>query len=921
MKPLKLTLNAFGPYVNETIIDFSKFGDSGLYLITGDTGAGKTTIFDAISFALYGEASGSVRVSKSLRSDFAADDNKTYVELEFINHGDKYFIRRNTAYTRINRNGKEVPVQEEVLLRLPNGETITDRTNANAKILDLLGIDKKQFSQIVMIAQGEFQKLLLASTDDKMKIFRKIFNTDNYERFQLILSNKVKEEAGRIDDNKISILQYIEGIKTDDTTTELNEIKKKTLSNIYNTNDLLIVLNKTNNYDADIIKNIKDSIDDTNKIKTELDKNIKEAEIVENSKQMLQELSSKIPELEKELKESEEKLNYVKSKKEPEINSLNAAILKYTAEKDEYDYLEMLSNDLDIKIKEKDALKMNLVKIQNNFDELNFKNEENKKELAQYENIDVELEKISNCIRENISRKELLGTIYKSLSEYRTDKEKLTVEKDILTNLVSEFSEVNTQYTKIYEQFILNQAGILADSLEKGKPCPVCGSVEHPCKAVITGDKITQKEVDRLKNNKEAKEKECSEKSNDISSLEAILNKLESQLLDEITKKFGLNSIEGLEIKLENEFESNIKEYNELKKKDEELKLNKKRKDELKNSVDKFNEIKDNTETEIKEKQDIINKLLTEIASFESTKKEKKKNLKYGSKEQAEKAFQEDNTKLDKLKKVISDLENTKNANSNNLIQAKGQVTALETQIKISKHFDMEKLQVDLNNIQNLLDKLNNQYLNVKARYDTNLTVYNNIDDKFKQYENFSKNYEILDLLNKTANGRLTNGKTKISFESYILSTYFEMIIKSANLRLKAMTNGQFELRRSSVNERTSRVGLDLNVFDTYTTKERSVNSLSGGEIFKAALALALGLSDTIQMQSGGIQIDAMFVDEGFGSLDNESLEQTMRILTDLSGNNTLIGIISHVTELREKINNKIIVNKTQSGSTLKIAL
>lgn len=921
MKPIKLTLNAFGPYVNETAIDFSKFGDNGLYLITGDTGAGKTTIFDAISFALYGEASGSVRGSKSLRSDFATDSNKTYVELEFENHGDKYFIRRNAAYKRINRNGNETTVPEEVLLRLANGETITDRTEANEKILDLLGIDKKQFSQIVMIAQGEFQELLHASTDDRMKIFRKIFNTENYERFQIILANKEKEEKGKIKDAKNSILQYIEGIKTDDTTTELNEIKEKALANIYNTEDLLLILNKTNIDDADVINNIKDNIEDKQKIKTELDKSIKEAEIVKNNKQKLQELSAQIPVLENALNECDDKLNSVKAQNEPEINNLIAAISKYAAEKNEYENLEKLEKDLDIKINEKNTLELNLEAIQKTFDELKAKNDEYEKELTQYDNTDVELEKISSKIKENILRKELLDNLNKSFSEYNTDREKLNIEKEILTKLLAEFSEANMKYTQVYEQFILNQAGILAESLEEGKPCPVCGSVEHPCKAAITGNKITQEEVDKLKNNAESKNNVCSEKISEISSLEGALNKLETQLLDEISKNLGLNSIDGLEIKLELEFENNKNEYSELKKKENELNLNQKRQQELKTAIDKFKEHKERTETEIKEKQDMVNKLLTEITSLDSTRNEKKKNLKYDSKEQAEKAFQEDNDKLDKLKIEISDLEKTKNANSDNLIQAKGQITVLENQIKESKPYDIDKLKFELNDIQISLDTLNNQNIVINARYDANLTAYKNITDKFNQYEKLSKNYEMLDLLNKTANGSLTNGKTRISFESYILSTYFEMIIKSANLRLKAMTNGQFELRRSSVNVRTSRVGLDLNVFDTYTTKERSVNSLSGGETFKAALALALGLSDTIQMQSGGIQIDAMFVDEGFGSLDNESLEQTMRILMDLSGNNTLIGIISHVTELREKIEKKIVVTKSQAGSSLRIDL
>lgn len=919
MKPLKLTLNAFGPYVNETTIDFSQFGDNGLYLITGDTGAGKTTIFDAISFALYGEASGSTRAAKSLRSDFATEDNKTYVELEFINHGDKYFIRRNAAYKRTNRNGNETPVQEEVLLRLPNGETITDRNDVNTKIKDLLGIDKKQFSQIVMIAQGEFQKLLHATTEEKMKIFRKIFNTEYYETFQNILASKVKTEYGKIDDTRNSILQYIEGIKTDDTTSDLNEVKQKALSNIYNINELLTILNTRNNEDFDVIKNIKDKIIEKQNVKTDIDKNIKAAEIIESSKQKLQELITQIPELEKILKDSEDNYDSVKAKNEPEIKNLIASISKYDEEKDEYEKLEKLEKDLNNKTKEKDTLLLNLEKIEKEFEELKIKNEENEKELTSYQNTDVDLEKITNNLKDNKNKKEFLDNLEKNLSEYNTNKEKQTKEKEILKNLLEEYTSFDLAYTKAYTTFMSNQLGLIAETLENGKPCPVCGSVEHPCKATISGEKITQKDVDNLKKDVDKKQKKCNEKSKEISSLDAIINNLEKQLLEKSNKVFGLNSIEGLEIKLETAIENNAKEKQELQKKQEELEINQKREIDLKSDIDKFKEIKEKTDSEIKKNQETLFTLSNEITSLESIKNEKKKNLKYESIEQAEKAFQEDNAKLDKLKTEISNLENSKKNNSDNLTQAKGQITALENQIKEAKTYDMRKMKDDLASVQEALETLNTKYVNTNARYDINLTAHKNISERFKQYETLSKNYEILDNLNKTANGKLTNGKTKISFESYILSTYFELIIKSANLRLKAMTNGQFELRRSSDRGGNSKTGLDLNVFDTYTTKERSVNSLSGGETFKAALALALGLSDTIQQQSGGIQIDAMFVDEGFGSLDNESLEQTMRILMDLSGNNTLIGIISHVTELREKIDNKIIVNKTQTGSSLRV--
>ena len=272
------------------------------------------------------------------------------------------------------------------------------------------------------------------------------------------------------------------------------------------------------------------------------------------------------------------------------------------------------------------------------------------------------------------------------------------------------------------------------------------------------------------------------------------------------------------------------------------------------------------------------------------------------------------------MKKTLENATNAKSESEKKLSEINGQIKELEKQVKDEKFVDVEKLQADRDFVQEKFDEILEKEKELHTRHSNNSNLHKDITSLKKTFDKQSQYAEMLDNLSRTANGALRE-KEKISFENYVLRTYFERIVNAANARFKEMSSSQFELRIEFEKGGNSKTGLDLSVYDYYTGKERDISSLSGGESFKAALALSLGLSDVVQQQTGGVQIDTMFIDEGFGSLDPESLEQTMRTLKDLSGNKTLIGIISHVADLREKIERKIIVSKTQSGSNLQIEL
>ena len=297
---------------------------------------------------------------------------------------------------------------------------------------------------------------------------------------------------------------------------------------------------------------------------------------------------------------------------------------------------------------------------------------------------------------------------------------------------------------------------------------------------------------------------------------------------------------------------------------------------------------------------------------------DKQSKQQYKTKEETVDILDKITQKLKSMNEALENTEKAKNESSSMLSETKGRIRELEEKTSQTIDINSDKLKLVLDKKQNDLKIIQERYVTIHNRHKNNNTKLEYIKKSQKEFEKLSKQVEILDNLNRTANGSL-NGKQKISFENYVLGTYFDEIIVAANQRFKDMTSYQFELRRAETKSGNAQTGLDLDVFDSYTGKTRSVSSLSGGESFKAALALSLGLSDIVQQQTGGIQIETMFIDEGFGSLDNESLEQTMKILQELSCNQTLIGIISHVDILREQIEKKIIVTKTQTGSKLEV--
>ena len=915
MKPLKLVLNAFGPYIDKTEIDFTKFGDNGLYLITGPTGAGKTTIFDALSFALYGQASGETRKSQSLRSDFAEKDNKTYVDLEFLSNGEKYFIHRECAYKTTTRNNTEKNISETAELILPNKIAISRLSEVNEKITEILGIDKNQFGQIVMIAQGEFQKFLLAPTKDKEKIFRKIFKTDLFQKFQEKLNDMYKSanyEKGQI---KHDLENDINDIIPDfDDLRELINDENA----VYNVKELIKVLDNSVKNDKKEEEGFKKNIE---KIQNEYDKliiQITNGKEIDENKKALEKLNKTLPELEKQ--ERETRISFeAEQSKEKERKKLNTEIQNLETSLKEYSELETKQQELknlNTKLKSSEETLETYKKSKKTL-ETEYKS--NKKEAKILEKVDAEIEKNNNAIEKNDDEKDFLDGIIEKITKYRDEKEKKSEQKTIAENADKSYNEKKEYAESLYIQYMANQAGNLAKDLKEGKKCPVCGSTKHPHPAKLSKTAVTEDDIKLANKERDEEQKISIEESKKLSTIEANLKNYENELLKFAQKQFGLKVIEGLEEKVEIAISANETKAEELKSKKDELEKNQKRKQEMEKAISGYEKKKEEIEGNINAEEQKQKGLESNIASVKATIEEKQKNLKYKTKVEAEEVLAQKKEKLSELEHALQQAEKEKNEAEIKLSEAKGRKTELEKKIPKDNDIDVVALNLELEQKQDIRDKMQDSHKETFSRYKNNQTKLASIKELSKKFDKISQETDMLDNLSRTANGQLI-GQTRISFENYVLGTYFDEILYAANKRFQEMTSYQFELKKSESSSGNAQTGLDLAVFDAYTGKTRDVSSLSGGERFKASLALSLGLSDIVQQQAGGIQIDTMFIDEGFGSLDDESLEQTMKTLNELSGNATLVGIISHVEKLRERIEKKILVTKTPIGSKLELS-
>lgn len=1049
MIPLKITMSAFCPYPGTVDIDFSQFGGRGLFLISGNTGAGKTTIFDAITFALFGQASGSDRTPETLRSDFASPDTKTYVKLVFAHRGKPYSVTRSPRYERSKITGKGTTVENaDATLIMPDGTVVSGNREVNGRITEILGITYPQFKLIAMLAQGEFRELLFAGSRDRAEIFRRLFQTGLFSEVQKALKELEKEAREQCEEIKRRILQHIGDIRcADDNEILASEIEAAMKTqNIHKTEDILNLLALQNESDKEIMTGLQEKLKELDTESAEIIAQIANAEHINNLFQALKSAREEkagldsqtddMLELESEISKAEKAIYtvyplqslYLREKET--VKSLAGSIARLEEDTAQLEgNLENLRKALEEE-RAREPLREDLASAVSRLEKelpVYLESDNLEKECgilrARLNTIDDAIEKHSSLVESyRLEKAELAEKLRKTesleaqLVQCINNIEKLNTTVKGLNSLKSEilgvrrlkyeYGIIEGRYKKAEDDyhrssslleasetaFFRGQAGIMAAGLTDGEPCPVCGSTVHPCKASLASGAPSEAELKQLKIKHEnclqvmrAESRNLGEKSAALNSsvnhmsetcksvlgIEPDMDDTDG-LLSIIGKRLaecdaGLNDLQSLERELREGMEDRAGcqerlSFIELAEKDsaEAVSAAKDEKSALSTALSsmegRLQALKGSLSYKsYAEAEENLFRMKQQLADLkDALRKAEEGYIDVGNKLQAASTLLDDNRKryVEALKNESaayekyaegltacgfndereylaaltdeSDIRQMKEKLQqyrDSMNRAETELRRLEKETAGFAPRDIKQLEDKKDKINGEKEKTDNLLRHINARYLANELTANAIKRDNAKRAELEDRYLLIGSLSRTANGELA-GKQKLTFEQFVQAYYFNQILDAANKRLASMSENRYMLiRREEPDNLRSQTGLDLDVLDNYTGKIRTVKSLSGGESFIASLSLALGLSDAIQSHAGGIEVEMMFIDEGFGSLDPQSLEMAVRALTSLVSGNCLIGVISHVAELKERIDRQIVVTKGINGSTVAVQM
>lgn len=918
MRPLKLTMSAFGPYAGRMELDFETLGTGGLYLITGDTGAGKTTIFDAISFALFGEASGGNREPGMLRSKYADPATPTEVTFVFRYAGKEYSITRNPEYMRPKSKGKDkgdalTKQTAGASLTYPDGHLATKPREVNAAIRDILGLDREQFAQVAMIAQGDFLKLLLADTKERQKIFRNIFHTNLYVELQDQLSKQSNKVKYQWEDAQNSIRQYVEGIlcgEDPEFTDQIQQAKEGALPIA----EVLSALESLLASDAATRDALEAHLQNTEKELETVVGLLTKAESYQKRKQDLTLAEAQQASAKQLLSQKQEALEAEQSRK-PLRDQLSVEITAIELSLPEYDHLAELETALIHAEKLQKNAEANTNCAAESKASLSTEINTLKEERKSLENVGAEKEKLIRQRQEQNQKRDSLQKLIADISKYHTQRENWKIAQNLYLAAREKSTRLMQEYDAKNKAFLDEQAGIIASRLENGQPCPVCGSVHHPSPAVIADTAPTEDEVKKARKAYETAVKDTEKASNAAAKEKGTASALKEAILKRTDTLLQLQEIDLAESVARDTASALEDSIDELDSRIQQISKGQNRKallDDLIPRKEKSLSAADEKLTAAKEQ------LASSAASIQSLTDQLfilRKKLPFKSKTAA---MVQRNSLDAKHKALLSALEAAEKAHAGckeKLAAIIASIQELKKQLAESTKIDLQTQLEKKNILNDRKSAILKEQKAIHTRITSNTSCLKNIQNKSAELSALEEKQKWLRALSDTANGTI-RGKEKIMLETYIQTTYFDRIVARANVRLMKMTGGQYDLkRRKATDIMRGQTGLELDVIDHYNGTERSVKTLSGGESFKASLALALGLSDEVQM-STGIQLDTLFVDEGFGSLDPESLNQAYNTLAGLTEGNRLVGIISHVAELKERIDKQIVVTKEKSGGS-----
>lgn len=915
MRPIRLTMSAFGPYAGEIQLELEQLGTHGLYLITGDTGAGKTTIFDAITFALYGEASGENRESSMMRSKYALPETPTFVELEFLYSGKQYRIRRNPEYLRPAKRGGGTTVEKaDAVLEYPDGRVVTKTREVTAAVREIMGIDRSQFTQIAMIAQGDFLKLLLASTEERKSIFRQIFQTGRYQKLQERLRSAHSALQSRYQECKRAMGQYLQQVQPPEdpaqaATLALAQQDSLPLSEAM---ELITCMLQTDQAAQAALKQQADALQkDHAKAIAQLTR-AKELEQVQTARRAG--IYERRQLLEKQAQQ-QAKLQAAQQALEKNA-AIPGQITQITQQLPQYDTLEQKSRQFREKQRHLQILESTVQQLKAQQSQMQQKLTLARGELEALAEAGTQYEKYNARYQSAAEQLERLGNLHREIQSHQTAAAKLAQAQADYVKKSGKAQALREEFTVQNRAFLDEQAGILAASLQDGVPCPVCGATSHPHPASTSAQAPSEAELQRLREKSDQAQQQAAEASAEAGRLRGTEEALAQQVTQMAAALLGTPVPDDLPAAVSQKQTAIQTERTRL---EQEMQLEQgrmERKAILSRQIPEQEAQLAQLQQKCAVSEPQVIRLQTELENEKLAVEQLRSSLTYTSRTEAEQAAAALKRTYEQLQAAQDNAGKLCQKITDQIHTLDGQIQALQKQLDEAEPIVPEEVQKTVQELEEKRCTLEENQKHLHFRLHTNRHALEQIQTQAAQCTELEQQIMQIGALADTANGTL-GGKEKIMLETFVQMTQFDRILMRANTRLMIMSGNQYELkRRTSAGNMRSQSGLDLDVIDHYNGSERSVKTLSGGEAFQASLSLALGLSDEIQSSAGGIQLDTMFVDEGFGALDEDALEQAIRALTGLATQNRLVGIISHVSELKEKVDKQIVVTKDRTGGS-----
>ena len=929
MRPLRLTLSAFGPYAGETVLELEKLGKGGLYLVTGDTGAGKTTLFDAITYALYDHSSGGVREGAMLRCKYADPRTPTFVELEFEVNGQRYTVRRNPEYTRPKVRGEGFTTEKaDAVLTFPDTRPpVTRAKDVTAAVMEIIGLDYSQFCQIAMIAQGQFTRLLNASTEERSRIFRKLFRTQRYARLQerlqaesAVLSQQRTAQNARLD----SLLSGIQYAPDDPDAEALAALSAQTEPDA-----ALALLDALLARQRAAQESTAAALKDT---EAQLDALQQQLGAAQQARQLAEQLAAK----QADLAAAQPVLEAARTESArhagdaAQLDLLAGQATQAKAALAAYDELERLCRQQGTARNAAQLARAQAAQKRAQLEELAAKLAADEQELDALADASTRRLALETQEKALAQRGTALSTLTQRLAACQQLAQKAHRAQEAYRTAAEAKAQAHTRRDALDRAFLDAQAGLLAQSLTEGAPCPVCGSTHHPAKAQLPRTAPTQAQVDAAKQEAETADALAQNASAAAQSANAAAEEARRSLRrdaeDLLPERF--TAPDG-PVQLTFAFMTTVlaEETAALHTAQAECAAALRRA-----AADCTRRAALETDRQTRTRQrpaleqaasEADRSAAAQAAQADALEQQiagQRSALPYPQRAEAQAALDALEARRTVLRTGMEQAQAALKRAEQAQAAAQAAVDALQAQQTAAAQAavpaqPLEELQARQTRLTAARNTLRGQEQQLGAQLLPNCAAAEKYRAAAAARTQLEQRWQWVSALAATAGGTLTS-KQKIKLEAYIQMNYLDRILRHANTRLMQMTAGQYELERIGAENQRSQSGLDLGVIDHYNGTRRNVKTLSGGESFKASLALALGLSDEVQSAAGGIRLDTLFLDEGFGSLDDESLEQAMRVLAGLTEGDRLVGIISHVSALKDRIDRQVVVRKARTGGS-----